>query len=192
MIHKTLTTLSLIGLLLSAGLWGASYFGLHYHKKPIHVEVARGGVSWVSGGMTQQERELRIALTRAKFRSFKMSWDYSEGEWVNVTPKRVTREEAAVQREIDALHQRKVWVDGFEGLHTHWLPKLSRTSSQRSWYIPMWITTLLFGVGAILPQAFIRLRRRKRKKLGLCVKCGYDLRGSKDRCPECGTEFSMQ
>ncbi len=51
--------------------------------------------------------------------------------------------------------------------------------------IPLWMPTLLFG----LWPAWLLLpfhRRRKRKNLGLCLKCGYDLRGSEGRCPECG------
>jgi hypothetical protein len=39
--------------------------------------------------------------------------------------------------------------------------------------------------------AFIRgpLRRRRRPRKGLCIKCGYDLTGNESGiCPECGTE----
>ena len=56
------------------------------------------------------------------------------------------------------------------------------------WSFPLWLPTLLF-FSMFLLRFIPFYRRRKRKKLGLCLKCGYDLRASKDRCPECGEEF---
>ena len=55
-------------------------------------------------------------------------------------------------------------------------------------YRPL-VPILVFGIILGLCRPLYHHRRRKRKKLGLCVKCGYDLRASKDRCPECGETF---
>jgi hypothetical protein len=52
----------------------------------------------------------------------------------------------------------------------------------RSLRLPYWIPTLLFG----LPPAVTYVRRRRRRKPGHCRHCGYDLRASPERCPECG------
>ncbi len=52
--------------------------------------------------------------------------------------------------------------------------------------VPHWFIAVL-----CLPLPLIAFRRGRRKRRiereGLCHVCGYDLRASVDRCPECGT-----
>ena len=137
MLRKTLTIFSLIGLLLSVGLWGGSL-------------AIKTNVRLVSG-IEKERHEFwwRVCSFNAEISNGRISV-------------------------LEVCHD----VNSGCGL----------LLIQYHARIPLWIPTLLFA-GLSYSSVAPLYRRRKRTKLGLCLNCGYDLRGSSERCPECGSPF---
>jgi hypothetical protein len=56
--------------------------------------------------------------------------------------------------------------------------------------LPIWLPTLIASMPSmILLARYVRHRHRMLK--GLCPSCGYDLRASSERCPECGKQIAQ-
>src|SRR5688500_17904342 len=52
--------------------------------------------------------------------------------------------------------------------------------------IPYWSLALILSIVPVV--ALVRDRRRRwQRRNRRCLQCGYDLRATSDRCPECGT-----
>ncbi len=143
MIRKTLAILSLIGLLLSVGLWAVSYWRLSFRTENHAVGILDGCIVVDSNPRTAF---LDSTKTWGGYHQFRTMWEPAYRYYG---------------------YPMDEWILG----------------------IPLWIPTLVFGSLFCACRPLTFHRRRKRKKLGLCLQCGYDLRGSKDRCPECGSEF---
>ena len=56
-------------------------------------------------------------------------------------------------------------------------------------HVPYWFVVVVLALPSCLWLARARARRvrARRARLGKCTRCGYDLRATPDRCPECGT-----
>lgn len=71
------------------------------------------------------------------------------------------------------------WDDGMETSFS--------SDGRRYFSAPIWLGVLLF---LILPGVWVMKRMRARRQVlaGKCAGCGYDLRATPVRCPECGME----
>src|SRR5262245_36508395 len=60
--------------------------------------------------------------------------------------------------------------------------------SRTFWLAAAGANALVGALGiCLIFRADRREKREKRRTAGLCVRCGYDLRATPERCPECGT-----
>ena len=58
--------------------------------------------------------------------------------------------------------------------------------SRRFRSLPLWTFVVLFAVAPARRLVSHYSRSARREAKGLCLRCGYDLRATPDRCPECG------
>ncbi len=109
----------------------------------------------------------------------------------------VVRGTIALHSVLCQTHKGDWYVGGYMGFYNiMWRPLMGYVNPTKPWqkslYMSLWVPTVAFAATLWACSPVTHHRRRKRKKLGLCLKCGYDLRASKDRCPECGAAFADQ
>jgi len=181
-IYNGAMVVSLVLCLLTVGVWGRSYWvsdGLHwfagdramFHDYELHT--GRGGLQ--AAFLAYQNSSSELSAAR---------FDYFRGKASEYPVFAVT-----YCGGLNGLKFQRFNAIGFEFVRNFdGIPVDLMTLT-----IPLYFVTLVF---APLPaHYFLRVRRRRRIAArlvrGCCVFCGYDLRASAGRCPECGRESSL-
>jgi hypothetical protein len=175
-----LTALSLLLGVATAALWARSYWrtdsiviGMPGEAEwpgdhgPIsltfHVDSSRGAIV-----LTRWEEETRARLDEPDPvpPTFRMSAYHSPAPW-----------------RVEPGWQTHRW-DGHAGFFSgsEYYSGSAASSQLRYFALPYWCPVLILTLFA--SPMLARFRRRNRP--GLCHHCGYDLRATPDRCPECG------
>jgi hypothetical protein len=187
---------SLALLVISAGVWVRSEFvavlvvyGVYLPGTPMWPVIAQDTYFGVGRGEVSLGRETSaVDMLPAKIPQPGVGrWDYKEFPalgavsyippvstvFLNLSPISFT------ESGLGAVHWRSPSYTGMAGDAGGWV-------SKDTYFVPLWAFVAMF---AILPAVWhtALARRQMRRMAGCCLKCGYDLRATPDRCPECGT-----
>lgn len=161
LIFNGLTLLSMLLCIVVAGLWIEGYFGMIGYRFRSNSSLRT--IHTVRDGF-QCDHFFMDNNTPIYGSSYKQGWMQSTRAWHNIAPtSRFVFMEASSEN----------------GNHEH----------AEAVFVPAYMILIPFS---ILPAIWIRSRfadsrRRKWIQAKRCISCGYDLRATPARCPECGT-----
>ena len=159
-----------------AGAWAWSYVstrGLIYR-----VEEPRGDGAWLAreyGLLWGKGNWIAYRHESVSYRGRDMP-AFREREWIALPPMDATT--------ISNYATAKPFL-GVRSLH-------DPQGGLGDWLIvPAWWPVALTAIGPLAWVLILRRQalRRRRRREGLCINCGYDLRASTGACPECGAHI---
>lgn len=168
-----LTGVSLLLLAATAGLWARS----HWIIDEVSLQSApttRSELASLNGSIRLMWRETADEPTPAMWTSTRRN-SAAENDWgLSALPPIGTIPTASAGKAGFKAETGALWGSGFAVHPFH------------AYSVPLWAFCVLF---AIWPTVRIVLWTRAQMRYGenCCPKCGYDLRATPDRCPECGS-----
>jgi hypothetical protein len=184
-LSKALTLLSLLFAVVVVVLWVRSYWGSDFIEyrvlvaaDPTRTEYKSREIKWTRGRARVVIGHDNVYL-HARIRSEQLKHEVGHGAWS--VGRLGARHIGWGSPEPHTLWGRlgfATWEDGWTSSPFE--------SYRQVWEGPAWLPFTLF---AIAPAAWVLKRgnRWRRYGQGRCVTCGYDLRATPERCPECGT-----